>query len=87
MKGLSEEEAIAAATGTANWSASVGAIIEQVSMAGKILKLLPKGKLNPKFLTNNTFTRMNDKLKNKALLYPRSGVKNKVKSYLTYGGP
>ena len=30
---------------------------------------------------------MNDKLKNKPLLYPRSGVKNKVKSYLTYGGP
>lgn len=87
MKGLSGEEAVAAATGTANWSASVGALIEQVSMAGKILKILPKGRFNPKYLTNNTFTRMNDKLKNKALLYPRSGVKNKVKSYLTYGGP
>ena len=87
MKGMSEDEAIAAATGTANWSAAVGALIEQISLAGKILKLVP-GIKNKKFLTNNIYTRMNDKVKNKSLLIrSQGGTVNRVKAWAMSGAP
>ena len=40
----------------------------------------------PKWIHTNAYTRMNDKLKNKALLYPRSGAKNRVKAWAAENG-